>query len=141
MEKRSCYIVIGMGMIFSGLLILFYIFMPSSATVYRQTENSVQADTETEQIRSKIVLDESEETTAIEIITTTTKAQVYPINLNTATAKDLSDNISGIGDVIASRIIEYRENHGPFSSVDELINVSGIGEKKLSAIRNYVTVD
>lgn len=135
MEKKACYIVIGMGMIFLGLLILFYSLMPSSVTVQRPTEDSISAISETSKINATNNSDKTD-------ISTSTEATVtYPINLNTATAKDLSDNISGIGDVLAARIIEYRENHGPFSSVDELTNVSGIGEKKLAAIKEYLTAE
>ena len=126
MEKKACYILIGMGLLFSGLLIFQYTKLPTSATTYHKTDFSLQADSATQQIKGRAA---------------TSDTQIYPINLNTSTADDLSANLSGIGDVIANRIIEYREQNGPFSSVDELINVKGIGEKKLSSIRNYVTVD
>ena len=63
------------------------------------------------------------------------------INLNTATAQQLSDGLKGVGDALAQRIVAYREQHGKFRSVDELKNVSGIGEKKLEAIRGSVTVE
>ena len=61
------------------------------------------------------------------------------ININTATAKQFTE-LNGIGDVKASAIVEYRAKHGDFSSVDELLNVSGIGEKTLDNIRAYITV-
>lgn len=57
-------------------------------------------------------------------------------NLNTATQAEL-ESLPGIGPVLAGRIIEQR----PFKSVDELDNVSGIGQKKLEAVRNLVTVE
>jgi len=62
------------------------------------------------------------------------------ININTATRAQL-ETLPGIGSTIAQRIIDYRDAHGPFSSVGALIHVSGIGEKKLEAIWNYVTVE
>lgn len=61
------------------------------------------------------------------------------ININTATAEELM-TLGGIGEVIAERIIEYRENNNGFLTVDELIEVKGIGESKLEKIRDYVTV-
>ena len=61
------------------------------------------------------------------------------IDLNLATMDDLV-SLPGIGDGLAQLILKYRESHGPFTSVDELLNISGIGEKKLEALRDYVTV-
>ncbi|HFI0449687.1 TPA: helix-hairpin-helix domain-containing protein [Streptococcus suis] len=62
------------------------------------------------------------------------------VNLNTATEADLQ-TISGIGAKRASDIIAYREANGGFKSVDDLNNVSGIGDKTMESIRPYVTVD
>ena len=61
------------------------------------------------------------------------------VNVNTAGATEL-ESLPGIGEVLAQRIIEYRTGHGPFSSVDELLSVSGIGEVTLEEIRDFVTV-
>ena len=49
--------------------------------------------------------------------------------------------LSGIGEKKAQAIIDYRDQNGPFNSVDELVEVSGIGEKTLDKIRDYVTVE
>lgn len=62
------------------------------------------------------------------------------VNLNTATEADLQ-TISGIGAKRATDIIAYRETNGGFKSVDDLNNVSGIGDKTMESIRPYVTVD
>ncbi|HEL1770187.1 helix-hairpin-helix domain-containing protein [Streptococcus suis] len=62
------------------------------------------------------------------------------VNLNTATEADLQ-TISGIGAKRAADIIAYREANGGFKSVDDLNNVSGIGDKTMESIRPYVTVD
>jgi competence protein ComEA len=61
------------------------------------------------------------------------------VNLNLATAEDL-ETLPGIGEVLAQRIIDHRESNGPFTSVDELLDVSGIGEARLEDIRDQVTV-
>ena len=63
----------------------------------------------------------------------------FPVNINSATAREL-EALPGIGEVIAQRIIDYRNAHGPFRSVDELIHVKGIGEKKLADLKPYATV-
>ncbi|HES58065.1 MAG TPA: helix-hairpin-helix domain-containing protein, partial [Firmicutes bacterium] len=56
-----------------------------------------------------------------------------PLDINAASAEEL-EQLPGIGPVLAGRIAEYREAHGPFRSLDELRKVSGIGEKKLAAL-------
>lgn len=61
------------------------------------------------------------------------------IDLNTATAEELTA-INGVGEVMAGRIIAYRDKYGSFLSVDELTEVDGIGEKLLEKIRPYVKV-
>jgi len=61
------------------------------------------------------------------------------INVNTASIEELVE-LPGIGPAIAARIIEYREQNGDFESVEDLINVRGIGEARLDNIRDLVTV-
>ncbi len=62
-----------------------------------------------------------------------------PVNLNTADAAAL-DTLPGVGPKIAERIIAWRTEHGRFSSVDELAEVDGIGDKLLSRLRSLVVV-
>jgi len=61
------------------------------------------------------------------------------VNLNTADASAL-ETLAGVGPALAARIIAWREQNGPFRSVDELIAVSGIGAKILDGLRDQVTV-
>ena len=69
----------------------------------------------------------------------TSSASDGKVNVNTATSAQLQ-TVSGIGEVTAQKIIDEREANGPFSSVDDLTRVSGIGEKKLASLRDYLTV-
>ena len=60
-----------------------------------------------------------------------------PVHLNTATPEQL-DELPGVGPVTAQKIIEYREQHGAFRSVDELDAVPGIGPARLETLRDVV---
>jgi len=62
------------------------------------------------------------------------------ININTADAEALAEALDGVGPVRAQAIVEYREANGEFSSVDELLEVSGIGAGTLESLRDRVTV-
>ena len=64
--------------------------------------------------------------------------QTELININTATAKELQA-LPGIGEALALRIVAYREENGAFSSVAELLSVTGIGQIKLEAIMDLIT--
>ncbi|HEY3294937.1 MAG TPA: helix-hairpin-helix domain-containing protein [bacterium] len=66
-------------------------------------------------------------------------AQNAPIDINTATATDF-ERLDGIGPVLAARMVQYREQHGHFASVDQLDDVPGIGPKRLAAIRDKCIV-
>lgn len=59
-------------------------------------------------------------------------AQAQKININTADAKTLAENMKGIGIKKAQAIIEYREAFGPFLTVEDLASVKGIGEKTIA---------
>lgn len=62
-----------------------------------------------------------------------------PLNLNTATARELAE-LPGIGEVIARLIIRHRTISGPFRSVNELLIIRGISRKRLEELRPLVTV-
>jgi competence protein ComEA len=70
---------------------------------------------------------------------TTTGAAGGLVNINTASATEL-EALPGIGEVLAATIVAYRDEHGPFASVDQLEDVSGIGPSTLEDIRDLVTV-
>jgi len=61
------------------------------------------------------------------------------INLNTATQSELQ-TLNGVGEATAVAIIQYREENGMFKSVEDLVNVKGIGDKKIETLADSVTV-
>ena len=62
------------------------------------------------------------------------------VNINTADAKTLAAALDGIGDAKAAEIVTYRQEHGPFKSVNDLLNVKGIGEAILQKNQDRLTV-
>jgi competence protein ComEA len=61
------------------------------------------------------------------------------VNINTATVKQLQ-KVEGIGKKIAAKIVAYREEHGDFGSVDDLIKVKGFGKKTLEKAKDQLSV-
>lgn len=67
-------------------------------------------------------------------------ALAAPVDINNADAASLAEAINGVGTVKARAIVEYRDQHGPFASVDDLLKVRGIGEKTLEKNRHNLSV-
>ena len=96
------------------------------ATVAQDDEQSSEAQANT--TASEMAPDPEPTTTAV------------LININTASSTELQ-KLDGIGPSYAQNIIDYREANGDFDSIDELINVKGIGEKRLENIRPFITLE
>lgn len=62
------------------------------------------------------------------------------ININKANEEELTE-LSGIGKKIAKRIVEYRKKNGKFITIDQIMKIKGIGEKKFNNIKNLITVE
>ena len=118
----------------AGILLIYYGFnmnrlnktpLVETNVIYRNSENNEDKTPTTK--NSEYNISENE------------NVDVGVININTATIAELT-RLSGIGEVKAQAIVDYREQNGQFKSVDELINVPGIGEKTLEKIRVQCTV-
>ncbi len=72
------------------------------------------------------------------LLFSTTVFAGFPVNINTATAEDIAEGLDGIGLKKAQAIVDYRKQAGMFLSVDDLLNVKGIGEKTLERNRTFV---
>jgi len=62
-----------------------------------------------------------------------------PVNINTASLEEL-DTLQGVGPSTAQKIIDYRTANGPFASIDDIKNVSGIGDARFAALKDSITV-
>ena len=91
-------------------------------------------------IPSVIYINENTEDTSKNKDDTSSENRTDKININTATEKELSENLSGIGESIAKRIVEYREHNGEFTNIEDIKNVSGIGDKMFENIRDSICV-
>ncbi|HYL84388.1 MAG TPA: helix-hairpin-helix domain-containing protein [Candidatus Angelobacter sp.] len=67
------------------------------------------------------------------------KPPAKPININTATSEELQQ-VPGIGPATAQKILQMRKSYGPFKSVDDLLAIRGLGEKRLNKMRKFLTV-
>ncbi len=62
------------------------------------------------------------------------------VNLNTATLEELT-KLKGVGSTYAQRIIDYRDNYGPFEKIEDIMKVKGIGPKIFDANKDILTVE
>ena len=63
----------------------------------------------------------------------------WQVNINTATVEELT-HLPGVGEVLAERIVAYREAHGAFRTAEELLEVDGIGESKFADIKDWIVL-
>ena len=66
---------------------------------------------------------------------------MQPVNVNTANAEEISEALKGIGISKAEAIVSYRNEHGEFNHIDELVNVKGIGVRTVDINREYILLD
>ena len=125
-QSKSEYILIASAL-FIVALIIIYIAIYSPPLV---PENIVS---------NKVVVTETvTQIPTSETVSTTNISEI--ININTATIEELV-TLDGIGEAIAKRIVDYRTENGKFTNIEDLMNVSGIGEKKFNAIKKFLSVD
>ncbi|MGN0452614.1 MAG: ComEA family DNA-binding protein [Ruminococcus sp.] len=116
--KRPEAILIFFGLLFIAISVTFTVFyreVPNTAGVY------YVSDYDKERLLESSV------------------AETVLVDINTA-GKEALMTVPGIGEVIAQRIIDYREQIGRFNSVEELMNIKGIGESTFENIKIYVKV-
>jgi competence protein ComEA len=71
---------------------------------------------------------------------TTGEATVRQVDINKASTTELTA-IPGVGNALAQRIVEFREEHGPFQRIEDLLKIKGIGEKSFQKMKPHVKVE
>lgn len=120
-ENKNEKILISIGLIMFAMLIGYNAFFTPQMPSVVQNSGDIIADKHKKDSNQKA-------------------SKNYKINLNTASEEELIENLDGIGPAMAKRIIEYRETNGGFYSIEELMNIKGIGEKRFEKLKNSVTV-
>uniref|UniRef100_UPI004027B251 ComEA family DNA-binding protein n=1 Tax=Eubacterium sp. TaxID=142586 RepID=UPI004027B251 len=150
-DKRQTDILVGIALLLISVVFAFVAFsQPRVSNDYTQKD-------ETSAVYSPVFTDEEEESQGETVISQTENTTAknensaadteekeainvqYPLNLNTCTAEELM-TIDNIGEARASAIIAYRDYLGGYTSVEQLKDISGIGDAVYASIEPYVTV-
>ncbi len=136
-------LILAVGLLFAGVLVLYgFFYTPPSQTVYVIYKNDTVANAPStanpETATEKTLSTDTQPTNSISTSAITTE-QTSIVNINTADKETLT-TLKGIGDVKAQSIIDYRNSNGNFKTIDEIMLVSGIGEKTFENIKNNITV-
>ncbi len=137
MKNRHTGLLVLITCIFSAFTLGFLLgrtSAPGDTIIARVPQETRQTVTVPETSAVPTVFSSPGETT----IPLQTESQL--ININTATLAEL-DSLPGVGPVIAQRILDYREEHGPFTNLSQLTLVEGIGEKRLADIIDLITIE
>jgi len=143
-EKYSVYI--GIGLVVIALIggVLLMIKKGAGASSSDQTKIIEENNKKISELETKVagLQKENEALKAgsqTEAKNESSNQQSGKININTATAAQL-DSLPGIGPVYAGRIVEYRDSHGGFKSINEIENVKGIGPETFEKFRDKITI-
>lgn len=133
MSKKAQMMIVILSSIFILVFLISFILMEAplgkGKTVYL---TSSFIDETSKYIASQHGTEESADTN-------TNKNSSEKININTAAVEDLT-KLTGIGPILAERIVAYRSKYGFFTKIEQIKQVEGIGEKKFEAIKDYITV-
>lgn len=137
--KRQSIIIIGFGLIILSAVILYYALSMPKISVSQASSIHICSEDISENLSSAGNASPQKETSQSSTENDTSIAVNYPLNLNSCTAEELM-SISGIGEVKANHIIEYREYLGGYTSVEQIKNIKGIGDGVYEKVSPYLTV-
>lgn len=137
--KRQSIIVIGFGLIILSAVILYYALSMPKISVSQVSSVHISSEDISENVSSAGNASPQKKTSQSSTENDTSVAVNYPLNLNSCTAEELM-SISGIGEVKANHIIEYREYLGGYTSVEQIKNIKGIGDGVYEKVSPYLTV-
>jgi competence protein ComEA helix-hairpin-helix repeat region len=134
-EKKQIKILLSAVLLGAAFLISYTVIFASPVRIY----NAEAAESGFE-ISDTADESKSDSSVGMEVSDNSVSEIFEKVNINTASFHELII-LPGVGEKTADAIIEYREEYGAFMSVEELMEVSGIGEKKVEALRDMVTAD
>lgn len=137
--KGQSIIVIGFGLIILSAVILYYALSMPKISVSQVSSVHISSEDISENSSSAGNASPQTETSQRSTENDTSGSINYPLNLNSCTAEELM-SISGIGEVKANHIIEYREYLGGYTSVEQIKNIKGIGDGVYEKVSPYLTV-
>lgn len=119
-------------------IILLMLLLAVAGGIWNYLENKRYVDAVTvEVVTSESIASEADSSVQL---TEIDLERIFPININLATAFEL-EFLPGIGKVLAERIVTERNANGLFSSIDDLLRVNGIGEKRILSLQEYVIIE
>ena len=136
MDKQTVEVrwLVAVALVLCALIIGYNVFYVPDASI-PQVQTDISSSSNAESDLESTAEPESENASS----GTSQSVVTGKININTATAEEL-DELPGVGPAIAAKIIAYRESNGNFRSPEEIMNVSGIGEKTFAKMKDMITV-
>lgn len=135
-DKRQTLVLIGISLIvIAGVLIFVAVSQPK---IYEQDESTLLSN-QTSQTDTSIYIETQYAQTTNVNSSSASEYVNYPVNINTATVQELC-TINGIGEKRAEAIVQYRQQIGGYTSVEQIKNIQGIGDSIYAQVSPYLTV-
>lgn len=140
-DKGQSYLLIGIGLFMLATVVLYVGISQPRLVVENKNVSAVSQTTTlgSKENSKKTVSSQNNKSSVVKNNSVSEKHINYPLNLNTATVEDLM-SVDGIGESRAWQIVSYRNEIGKYTSVEEIKNISGIGDGVFEKIAPYLTV-